>query len=262
METTAIYRDETCNGSAVNVLVVDNDNCTAVACSPKIFGDSTNYYETTICYSTDRLSYSPMEDLFLGQTFLEGQAYGDNNCTDEAYKYRQGLLVGECEPFTTKDNYMYSVSATLASDGSVAMSIYNNTACTDLPITTYALRRDTLASHLCYNDTGLPHVVSSIGAAWDSLVDLGSIMDQGALKTMLAKTPAWIKPNIVNVNFQLVAARKTHKTTGVPAFPSMQGGSKETETDFATYKAMTSEVTLMPAIEETGLVENSTKLTD
>ncbi|EEY56174.1 protein kinase [Phytophthora infestans T30-4] len=141
---------------------VDNDNCTAVACSPKIFGDSTNYYETTICYSTDRLSYSPMEDLFLGQTFLEGQAYGDNNCTDEAYKYRQGLLVGECEPFTTKDNYMYSVSATLASNGSVVMSIYNNTACTDLPITTYALRSDTLASHLCYNDTGLPHVVSSI----------------------------------------------------------------------------------------------------
>ncbi|KAI9998949.1 hypothetical protein PInf_003613 [Phytophthora infestans] len=70
------------------------------------------------------------------------------------------------------------------------------------------------------------------------------------------------KPNIVNVNFQLVAARKTHKTTGVPAFPSMQGVSKETETDFATYKAMTSEVTLTPAIEETGLVENSTKLTD
>ncbi|KAF4130870.1 hypothetical protein GN958_ATG19875 [Phytophthora infestans] len=82
-----------------------------------------------------------MEDLFLGQTFLEGQAYGDNNCTDEAYKYRQGLLVGE-------------------------------------------LQLGALIS--------LPHVVSSIGAAWDSLVDLGSIMDQGALKTMLAKTPAWM----------------------------------------------------------------------
>ncbi|GMF33498.1 unnamed protein product [Phytophthora lilii] len=161
MQTTTIYTDETCSGPAVNVLVIENDNCSAVACSARAFGNNTDYYKATTCYSADSYSYDPMEDLFDGQAFVEGQAYSNTNCTDDAYLYRQGLVVGDCEPFTTRNNH--SVSVTLASDGSAAMILYDNTECTDPPITTYALGNDTLSNHLCYegiSNTGLVQYIA------------------------------------------------------------------------------------------------------
>ncbi|GMF44189.1 unnamed protein product [Phytophthora fragariaefolia] len=161
MQTTSIYTDETCSGPAVNVLVIENDNCSAVACSPRAFGNNTDYYKATTCYSADSFSYDPMEDLFDGQAFVEGQAYSNTNCTDDAYLYRQGLVVGGCEPFSTRNNH--SVSVTLGSDGSAAMILYDNTECTDPPITTYALGNETLANHLCYegiSNTGLVQYIA------------------------------------------------------------------------------------------------------
>ncbi|ETI31637.1 hypothetical protein L917_20568 [Phytophthora nicotianae] len=147
MQTTAIYTDETCSGPAVNILVIDNDNCSAMACSPQPSGNS-NFYKATTCYSTDSLSYNPMEDLFLGQTFIEILAYSNINCTDDAYLYRHGLIVGSCEPFSTRNNH--SVSVTLESDGSATILLYNNTECTDPLVTTYALSNYTLVNHHCY----------------------------------------------------------------------------------------------------------------
>ncbi|KAK1946675.1 Dual specificity protein kinase shkD [Phytophthora citrophthora] len=156
MQTTAIYSDETCSGPSRNVLVVSNDDCAAQACSPRAFGNNTDYYQTVTCFSTDSFSYDPMEDLFLGKTFIEGQVYNNTNCSDDSYWFRLGLIVGGCEPFTT--SYNNSVTATLSSDGSASMLLYNNTECMDPPMTTYALGNTTLAKHLCYegiSNTGL-----------------------------------------------------------------------------------------------------------
>ncbi|OWZ01383.1 TKL protein kinase, partial [Phytophthora megakarya] len=148
MQTTSIYTDDSCSSSAVNVLVISNDNCSAAACSPRVFGNNTNYYKATTCYSADSYSFNPMEELFDGKAFIEGQAYSNSNCTDDAYLYRQGLVVGGCEPFTTRNNH--STSVTLSSDGSATMILYDNTECIDPPLTTYALGNETLANHLCY----------------------------------------------------------------------------------------------------------------
>ncbi|KAG7381570.1 hypothetical protein PHYPSEUDO_005920 [Phytophthora pseudosyringae] len=102
-----------------------------------------------------------MEDLFLGETFIEGQAYSNANCTDDAYVYRQGLIVGGCESFTTRGNH--SVTATLAGDGPATMLLYNNTEYADPSMTTYALGGYTLADHLCYegiSNTGLVQYIT------------------------------------------------------------------------------------------------------
>ncbi|RLN72080.1 hypothetical protein BBJ28_00022391 [Nothophytophthora sp. Chile5] len=161
MQTTSIYLDETCSGATVNVLVIQNDNCSAVSCSPRVFGNNTDFYKATTCYSADSQTYDPMEELFDGQSFVEGQAYTNTNCTDDAYLYRQGLVVGGCEPFTTRNNH--SVSVTLDSDGSAAMILFDNTECTAPPLTTYALGNETLANHLCYqgiSNTGLVEYIA------------------------------------------------------------------------------------------------------
>jgi serine/threonine-protein kinase TNNI3K len=161
MQTTTIYTDASCSGSAVNVLVIANDNCSAAACSPRTFGNNRDYYKATTCYSADSYSYDPMEDLFGGKAFVEGQAYSNTNCTDDAYLYRQGLVVGGCEPFSTRNNH--SVSVTLSDDGSAAMILFDNTECTEPPLTTYALGNDTLANHLCYeglSNTGLVQYIA------------------------------------------------------------------------------------------------------
>lgn len=161
MQTTSIYADSTCSGPAVNVLVIENNNCSAVACSPRAFGNNTDYYKAATCYSADSNFYDPMEDLFDGHAFVEGQVYSKANCTDDSFLYRLGLVVGGCEPFTTLDNN--SVSVTLGSDGSAALILYDNTECTDPPITKYALGNDTLANHLCYegiSNTGLVQYIA------------------------------------------------------------------------------------------------------
>ncbi|KAH7468689.1 uncharacterized protein KRP23_11066 [Phytophthora ramorum] len=161
MQTTTIYTDATCSGPAVNVLVLENDNCSANPCSLRGFGDNSDYYKAVTCYSADSYSYDPMGDLFQGKAFIEGQAYSNVNCTDDAYLYRQGLVVGGCEPFTTRHNH--SVSVTLSSDGSAALIMFNNTDCTEPPITTYALGNETLTNHLCYegiSNTGLVQVIA------------------------------------------------------------------------------------------------------
>ncbi|KAE9100453.1 hypothetical protein PF005_g15176 [Phytophthora fragariae] len=193
MQTTSIYTDATCSGPAVNVLVMENDNCSAVSCSPRAFGNNTDYYKATTCYSADSYSYNPMEALFDGQAFVEGQAYSNTNCTDDAYLYRQGLVVGGCEPFTTRNNH--SVSVTLDSDGSAAMILYDNTECTDPPITTYALSNETLANHLCYegiSNTGLVQYIAKyyIHENYDSSGSSGSSGTVTAASDSSSHTPA------------------------------------------------------------------------
>lgn len=193
MQTTTIYTDAACSGPAVNVLVMENDNCSAVSCSPRAFGNNTDYYKATTCYSADSYSYNPMEALFDGQAFVEGQAYSNTNCTDDAYLYRQGLVVGGCEPFTTRNNH--SVSVTLDSDGSAAMILYDNTECTDPPITTYALSNETLANHLCYegiSNTGLVQYIAKyyIHENYDSSGSSGSPGTVTAASDSSSHTPA------------------------------------------------------------------------
>ncbi|RLN72081.1 hypothetical protein BBJ28_00022390 [Nothophytophthora sp. Chile5] len=148
MRVTSIYTDASCSSSAVNVRIISSANCSASACEIRPFGDSTRYYEASTCSSSETEANDPMEQVFAGQDFVEGRAFSDANCSADSYLFRQGLVVGNCQPFQSANNH--SVSVTVADDGSAALIIYNNTDCTAPPMTTYAIQNNTLANHLCY----------------------------------------------------------------------------------------------------------------